>query len=270
MHDTGSRYIATGRVAIMILVFLTLVGLAERPADANGQLSFEDWLAAQSTRCKDYDGDGTPCEPFTGQPFADQYIPANQSYVFFTAPAQGRVAVVDWLGISWGYLLDVCGVDLGTTTTGTVTAHGVGNGEVLVSVRGHTRNAMAFVADDPSPSPSPFSLPLLFGAREADICTGAAEASLVDVEFKVEYYTDASDPIVDNQYFGNPPSTGGFPDDPFRFRKIMIRVHGEGTLADGSPGRLVMNQTGIFQSRSKSPKFDGFPVEFIELHPVGR
>jgi len=262
MYHTARRYVATGQVAIIILVCLTVVGLAERPAGANGQLSFEDWLAAQSTRCKDYDGDGTPCEPYE-----DQYIPANQSYVYFTAPAQGRVAVVDWLGISGRYLLDVCDVDLGTTTTGTVTAHDVGNGEVLVSVRGHTQNAMAFVADDPNLNP--FSLPLLFGAREEDVCTGA-EASLVDVNFKVEYYTDASDPIVDNQYFGNPPSVGGFPDDPFQFRVLMIRVQGEGTLADGSPGRVMINQTGIFQPHSRSPKYDGFPVEFIDLHPVGR
>jgi hypothetical protein len=77
MRNTGRRYIATGRVTINVLVFLTVVGLTERPVGANGQLSFGDWLAAQSTRCTDYDGDGTPCGPYTGQPFADQYIPAN-------------------------------------------------------------------------------------------------------------------------------------------------------------------------------------------------
>jgi hypothetical protein len=262
MYNTERRRIANGQIAIIILLLLAAVGLTERSADADGQLSFEDWLAAQSTRCKDYDGDGMPCEPYE-----DQYIPAHQSYLYATAPAQGRVAVVDWLGISGQYLLDVCGVDLGTTTTGTVTAHDVGNGEVLVSVRGHTRNAMVFVAD--AADLNPFSPSILFGAREADICAGV-EASLADVEFKVEYYTDAADPIVDNQYFGNPPSAGGFPDDPFRFRVVMIRVHGEGTLADGSPARVIINQTGILQSHSKSPKFDGFPVEFIDLHPVGR
>jgi hypothetical protein len=262
MYDTQRRCIDLSHIALIILLSLAVVGLPERSAGANGQLSFEDWLAAQSTRCKDYDGDGMPCEPYE-----DQYIPANQSYLYATAPTQGRVAVVDWLGISGRYLLDVCAVDLGTTTTGIVTAHNVGNGEVLVSVRGHTRNAMVFAAD--APDLNPFSLSILFGAREADICTGA-EASLADVEFKVEYYTDAADPIVDNQYFGNPPGAGGFPDDPFRFRVVMMRVHGEGTLPDGSPARVIINQTGILQSHGNSPKFDGFPVEFINIHRVGR
>jgi hypothetical protein len=139
---------------------------------------------------------------------------------------------------------------------------------VLVSVRGHTNNAMAFVADDPARTFSAFSEPLLFGARQADVCAGA-QASLVDVEFKIEYYADASQPIVDNQYFGNDPSDGGFPDDPFEFRSLMFRAHGDGTLADGSPARLTVNQTGIFQPHSNSPKYDGFPVEFINLHPTG-
>ena len=263
MDNTGRRHVAAGRRLIIVLALLAAMGLPWGPAAANGTLSFADWLAAQSTNCKDYDGDETPCEPYE-----DQYIPANQSYIYFTAPVQGRVAVVDWLGISGRYLLDVCGVDLGTTTAGSATARDVGNGEVLVSVRGHTRNAMAFVTEDPGLNP--FTEPLLFGAREDNICSGAAEASLADVEFKVEYYTDASDPVVDNQYFGNPPEAGGFPDDPFRFRVLTIRVHGQGTLADGSRGRLIINQTCLLQTHSHSPNFDGCPAELIDLHRVGR
>jgi hypothetical protein len=169
---------------------------------------------------------------------ADQYIPANESYLYFTAPAEGRVAVVDWLGISARYLREVCGVELGTTTTGNVTAHNLKDGRVLVTVYGNTRNAMAFVVDDPNLNP--FSEPLLFGAREADICFGA-EASLATVNFRIEYYTAASaEPIVDVQYFG-------FPDDPFLgFRRMVIVATGKGTLAaDGSPARLIINQIGI-------------------------
>ena len=158
MHNTRRRYLAAGRVAINVLAFLTVVGLTERPVGAH-VLSFEDWLDAQSTRCKDYDGDGTPCEPYTGQPLADQYIPANQSYLYFTAPAEERVAVVDWLGKSGRYLRDVCGVDLGTTTRGSVNVHRAENGQVLVIVQGRTQNAMAFVVEDPGLNP--FSLPLL-------------------------------------------------------------------------------------------------------------
>lgn len=256
MHNPGRRSIAIRRVAINVLVFLAVMGVAERPAGANGELSFQDWLATQSTNCKDFDGDGTPCEPYTGQPLADQYIPANQSYLYFTAPAEGLVAVVDWLGISGRYLLDVCGVDLGTTTTGSVTAHRLKDGRGLVSVYGNTRNAMAFVAADPDLNP--FSVPLLFGAREADICAGA-EASLVDVNFRIEYYTAASaEPIADIQYFG-------FADDPFLgFRRYIINARGRGTLAaDGAPARLIMSQVGIRDLTQ-------LPVESIRVHRVGR
>ena len=262
MDDRGRFHMATERVAIIALVLLTVLGVTEWPAMANGRLSFEDWLAAQSTRCKDFDGDGTPCELYQ-----DQYIPAHRSYLSFTAPAQDRAAVVDWLGISGVYLRDVCGVDLGTTTTGSVTARNVKDGQVLVSVQGHTRNAIAFVVEDPTLNS--FSPAIVFGAREADVCSGAAP-SLVDVTFSIDYYTDAAHPIVDNQYFGNPPSAGGFPDDDFTFRLLMLQVHGEGTLVDGSPARLIINQRGIFQNHRKDSSFDGFAVEFIDLHPVGR
>jgi hypothetical protein len=255
MHSTGRRYLTATRVAINLLVFVAVAGLAERPAGAGEKLSFGDWLAVQSTNCKDFDGDGMACEPYAGQPLADQYIPANQSYLYFTAPAEERVAVIDWLGISGRYLRDECGVDLGTTTTGSVTAHDLKDGRRLVSVYGNTRNAMAFVVD--GPGLDPFSVPLLFGAREGDICAGA-EASLVDINFKVEYYTAASaEPIVDVQYFG-------FPDDPFLgFRRIIMNARGKGTLADGSPARLTMNQVGIRDLAA-------FPVESIRVDRVGR
>jgi hypothetical protein len=225
-----------------------------------GQLTFADWLARQGTRCKDLDGDTIPCEPYE-----DQYIPANRSYIYATSVAQGLIAVVDYLGISARYLKSVCGVDLGTTTTGSITAVDTRDGRVLVSVRGQTKNAMAFVAEA-DPVLSAFSLPLLFGAREADVCAGA-RASLVDVEYKIEYYTNAAQPIVDNQWFGNPPSPIGDPDEPFDFRVVMIRAQGKGTMADGSTGRLVISQTGTLQSQSKAKSFDGFPVEFINLLP---
>ena len=68
---------------------------------------------------------------------------------------------------------------------------------------------MAFVADDPALSRLQ-SATALRGAREADVCLGAT-ASLVNVEYKIEYYTDASQPIVDNQWFGNLPPLTAFP-----------------------------------------------------------
>jgi hypothetical protein len=261
MVETSKRHLRSLQVAFFILASLVMLGVGERHAGANGQLSFDDWLARQGTRCKDLDGDTNPCEPYE-----DQYIPANQSYIYATSGAQGRIAVVDYLGISARYLKSACGVDLGTTTTGSITALDTRDGRVLVSVRGQTKNAMAFVADDPARTFSAFSLPVLFGAREEDVCAGAT-ASLVDVEYKIEYYTNAAQPIVDNQWFGNPPPAYGFPDEPFDFRVVMIRAHGKGTMADGSTGRLTISQTGTFQSHSKSPKFDGFPVEFINLLP---
>jgi hypothetical protein len=115
---------------------------------------------------------------------------------------------------------------------------------------------MAFVAADPDLNP--FSVPLLFGAREADICAGA-EASLVDVNFRIEYYTAASaEPIADIQYFG-------FADDPFLgFRRYIINARGRGTLAaDGAPARLIMSQVGIRDLTQ-------LPVESIRVHRVGR
>jgi len=243
--------------AVLAFASLVAVVLCDSPAFANGKLSFDDWLARQGTRCKDLDGDGNCCEPYD-----DQYIPANRSFINWFDPT-GRAVVIDYLGLSGSYLAASCGVDLGTETTGTVTAHQVKDGRVLVSVRGHTRNALAYAVEGFDPNG-----PLLFGNREADVCSGEP-ASVVDVEFVIQYYADASQPIADNQWFGNPPPVGcETTDDPFEFRFLALRAEGIGTLPDGTPAVLIVNQTGTLQSNSQADNFDGFPVEFIELHPV--
>jgi hypothetical protein len=258
MHPASSRASNRprlgSRAAALVLAALA-VGLAAPPAFA-GRLSFDEWLARQGTRCKDLDHDGKCCEAFD-----DQYIPASKSYLYWFSP-DARNAVIDYLGLSAAYLKASCGIDLGTSVAGSATAQSTRDGRVLVSVRGHTFNALAFVADGFDPTGM-----LLFGAREADICEGAA-ASLVDVEFGFEYYTDPAQPIVDLQWFGNPPPVGcETADEPFDFRRMHFRAHGDGLLPDGTPANLRVNQNGILQSQSKSKKFDGFPVEFIEIHP---
>ena len=84
--------------AVLAFASLVAVVLCDSPAFANGKLSFDDWLARQGTRCKDLDGDGTCCEPYD-----DQYIPANRSFINWFDPT-GRAVVIDYLGLSGSYL----------------------------------------------------------------------------------------------------------------------------------------------------------------------
>ena len=246
--------------ALFAFASIAALGIGSSPARAGGP-SFNDWLARQSTRCKDLDGDGTCCEPIE-----DQYIQADRSYINFSSPAQSRSAIVDFLGVSSSYLKTVCGVDLGTTVTGSLSVRPAGEGRVLVSVNVHAKNALSYVVDGFADAGDP-----LYGARQADVCDGA-DASLADAEFKIDYYADASGAIADNQWFGNPPPAleCETADDPFDFRSISLRAHGKGWMADGSPASLVVSQTGIFQPHSHSKNYDGFPVEFIDLHPLGK
>ena len=253
------------RAGAALLTVASLVAIASSSftaAFAAGPVSFDDWLARQSTRCKDLDGDGTCCEPVE-----DQYIPADRSFIYWTSVADGRAAIVDYLGVSSEYLATRCGLSLGTTVTGSISMRRARGGQVLVGVTGHTRNAVAFVTDDPFNA----SGNVIFGATEATICEGAS-ASLVDANFHIEYYADAGQPIADLQWFGNPPPA--IPcetaDDPFTFRFISFHAAGDGLMPDGRRAHLTVTQTGTLQSHSNSPKYDGFPAESIEIKPIGK
>jgi hypothetical protein len=249
------------RRLLLATLALASFGVLAPPVGAAAP-TFEDWLARQGTREKDLDSDGT-----CGEPYEDQYVPAHRSYIYWFDP-RGRIGLVDYLGISGRYLREECGVDLGTSVQGSLSVRDVGDGMVLVGVRGHARNALIYVADDPGHTFDARVLPLLCGNWESTVCEGGTP-SVAEVTFNIQYYAPADSPIADLQWFGNPPPEAGDcadPDDAFGFRFIMLRAAGNVTLADGSPGVAVINQTGIFQPHGSSSHYDGFPAEFIDVH----
>lgn len=250
------------RTSLQSLVALSLVAavllaaaMTALPAwaDATTTYSVEDWVLAQGS-CTDLDND-TVC----GEDPDDLYVPPTRNFLGWTDPAQGRLSGIDYAGVAARYLEYECAqsIDLETSFGGSVKARDVGDGQALVTVVLHTKNALAWVSDDPNGTYDFANTPLLFGARAGDVCTDGATPSVVDTTLKVQYYAPLDDPIVDIGTFAYP------------FRTLSFQASGKGLLADGSTGKLTVSEVGIFQTQSQSPSFDGFPVEFINLHPVG-
>lgn len=225
-------------------------------ADGATQLSFDDWIAAQGS-CEDLDADST-----CGEDPDDLYVPPTRNFLGWTGNdspdgVYDILGAVDYAGIAAAWLLDECddAIDLGTTTSGSVTAHDIGDGQVLVSVRLHTTNALGWAGDNSDGDFNFATAPLLFGARPGDVCAGATPG-IMSSEMHVEYYADASAPYVD---------IGTFPP----MRTLSIHASGTGPLPDGSPARLTIRQTGPFQSHSHASSWDFFPAEALQIQPVG-
>lgn len=266
-----------GPTAMASALAVGVGGLASSIADAGGvsHYSIQDWVAAQGSEY-DVDEDGT-WEPslFTGfdsdgnpiQTGGDLYVPPANNYIGWIAPATNHFGSVDYAGVAAKYLKDNCGVDLGTTFNGSVTAREAGDGQVLVTVRLQTRNALAWGGDttldlnaDGNVDSGDWDFarqPLHFGARVADVCQGTAP-SLGNVEANFEYYVDSgTNPLVDIGTFN------------YRFRKIMFPSSARGTLTGtATPARMTIGQTGIYTPPKKGcDGCDAFPVEFVKFQP---
>jgi hypothetical protein len=240
-------------IALAALAGVAVLALAStRPIHAGPALQFDidDWLAAQGT-CGDIDADTIPCE----EP-DDLYVPPTRNFIGWTAPSQHRLGAVDYAGIAAAYLAANCDIDLGTSSTGSVTMRELDDGQALVNVRLHTRDALVWVADDVNQDFDFKNAPLLFGGRPGDVCAGTIPVALADVNMHVEYYTTPDEPLLD---------VGTFPP----MRELAVTVHGAGELAAGGTAHVSIIQTGIFQPHTQSPNYDGFPAEFINLNPTG-
>ena len=188
-----------------------------------------------------------------------------------SAPERPPVAfaVVDYCGFADEYLMSLDpDLALGTTMDGRVTERPLKDGRAEVTVILHTKNALTFALNlsdlsDPNPSDNPPD----FGSHAVDVA-GGAEPALGNSNLKVVLINTAPGAdlpnLVDAFILGNAAPGQellalGFHAD------ARGPLHASFGVPEGTTGKCVVAQTGIFFTNSKSKNFDGFPAERVDL-----
>jgi hypothetical protein len=148
-----------------------------------------------------------------------------------------------------------------------------------VTVDLQTNNAMGWALQDPSSNVN--ADPLVFGARVLDVSAGAPPA-LGNSHLRAVFTNRAvgaplPDLVVCVQGLSPCPS---FELDALSFQASITGILHAPTLlhpvswSEGASGRLDVTQIGAInaanQNGFKGPLSDGFPVEAIDLRPIGR
>jgi hypothetical protein len=209
----------------------------------------------------------------------NQFIPPVPDYLGWTAPAPGvktpassyvggNSASCDYAGLANAWLVSEGGPDLGTTVSGSVTERTLDDGNVLVKVQLHTKNALVFGMRIEFPDFGDFFTdPLIFGARAQDVLTGAVPGiGECHASFAWKQPPGA---LVDFTYWWAQPA-------PFELVSISFRASATGPLTElagygptGTPGRLLISETGFNRTPGGGATVDWFPAEFVEVRAIG-
>jgi hypothetical protein len=230
-------------VSVLLFVGVFLVGEGLVVA-ATGQRPIEDFVNAQ----------GTFCFP-DGQGGCLLFVPPVANFIGWFDPEQEIGASVDYAGLADAY----AGGAFGTETTGTVTERPLKDGRAEVHVRLHTRNALSWVVDG-----FDFTGPLLLGHRAPEVLAGA-EPALGESFLHLKFINTARGaPLPDLIRLVVAPEAGQ------ELVFLSFTAQAGGPLADGTPGRVQVVQTGLFMTASQAPTWDGFPAEKVILSAVGQ
>jgi hypothetical protein len=213
-----------------------------------------------------------PISDFVGaQGSTNLFIPPVPDYVGWFDNPPHEFASVDYAGLAAGWLIANGGPDLGTTTAGTVVERPLKDGRTMVTIVLHTQNANSWVV----PFGADFATgPLLYGYRAQDLLANpslmpALSGSHLRVDFKNTAPGTALPDLVDAFILGN-----AAPGQELRF--LSYRAEGGGPLrpefgvADGTPGRLTVTQTGLLMTSFQGATADGFPAERVDLTVTGQ
>ncbi|MDH5287500.1 MAG: hypothetical protein OEX23_12825 [Betaproteobacteria bacterium] len=207
------------------------------------------------------------------------YIPPVPDYWGWVAPAPGvktpatsyvggNAGSCDYAGLANDWLIEQGHPGLGTSFSGSVTERALGDGRILVHVDLRTVNALTFGMRITAPDFGDFATdPLIFGARAQDVLAGATPG-IGDCHASFAWKQLPGD-LVD---FNHPPWDDGY----FEIVNLSFRANAKGPLTalagygpDGTPGHLVISQTGFFRTSFKGATFDAFPAEFVEVRATG-
>ena len=234
-------------VALWFMVLATMVNASTttRP--------ISDFIETQGTFCID-DGMGG-CFLF---------VPPVANFIGWSDLKANLCASVDYAGLANEYVESASGgaVSFSTETDGTVIERPLPDGRAEVTILLHTKNALTWIIDGCEDFATN---PLLFGHRAPDVL-GGEDAALGESSLKVGFVNTApGDPLPDLEQLIFAPLPGQeFPSF------ISFRAQADGMLADGTPGRVEVTQTGLFITSFMGATADGFPAEKIILRAVGK
>jgi hypothetical protein len=210
------------------------------------------------------------------------YTPPAQDQIGFTTGIDktngnvgltpNRFALIDYAGLEAKYLLLNYHIDLGTTIKGTVMERPLADGTALVTVDVHTTNALGWATNwDPNGPETQFnSAPLLFGARVLDIGVGHQVPALGNSHLTWQFVNSAPGAPI-------PDLVVAFHTGSVTTEQLSIQASITGQLhapefTEGATGRLGVTEVGPIQAPNShaGPLSDGYPVEAIDLKPVGR
>ena len=241
------------RKTVVVLASWAIV-IAASYAQANPTVvrPIEDFVAQQ----------GTFCFP-DGMGGCLLFVPPVGNFIGWSDPATNRCASVDYSGLANQWIEAASGgaVSFGTSFVGSVRERPLADGTTEVLVQMLTRNALTWVIDGCEDFASN---PLLFGYRAPDVLASSPPAFCNSV-FSIKFTNTAPGaPLPDLIQLAFFPELGQ------SFISLSIDCSASGMLADGTPGRAVILERGLFMTPFAGAVGDGFPVERIHLHPYGR
>jgi hypothetical protein len=241
---------------VLVLLFVTILVAGVIPAAAAGnQRPIEDFIDSQGEYCID-DGMGG----------CFLIVPPVANFIGWSDPTAMLLASFDYAGLA-----DECaGGTFGTEMSGSITERPLADGRAEVHVRLHTANALTWVVDG-----FDFNGPLLFGRRleagpgNCGMLPAGTEAALGSSFLRVTFTNTAPGaPLPDLIQLFVAPEEGQ------EILSMSFRGQASGLLADGTPGRVEVTETGLLvfekPANENAATADGFPAEKIILQPVGQ
>jgi len=207
------------------------------------------------------------------------YIPPVPDYWGWTAPPPGvktpaasyvggNAGSCDYAGIANKWLLQNGHPGLGTSFSGSLTERSLDDGRILVNLQLSTSNALTFGLRIVEPNFGNFaSDPLIFGARAQDVLLGAVPGIGECHAFFVWKQNPGA--LIDFNHFEGNTSV--------ELVSLSFRANAKGPLTplagfgpQGTPGMLIISQSGFFRTTFQGATADGFPAEFVEVRAVGQ
>ena len=259
-------------VAAVVLAAATSVALAGPSAEPGArQRPIEDFLSTQGTYCVQLGGPSCVLfEPPVGNILG--FISIQDGVRYF--------AKVDYAGLADQYLGGV----LGTTFEGSITERPLADGRAEVSVRLHTKNALAWVSGRTMTPAGSWGPAFQIWGHPAQQVQAGADPAFADLEFRLVYVSPGMGlPIPDLTQFSFDPAYIGM--------KTFESIHARGTglMADHTKAALVLSMTGLLetyerQAEKREARYgedwvapsthgiftdQGWPGGVLDLNPIG-
>jgi hypothetical protein len=193
-----------------------------------------------------------------------------------TPPVDQRLAVVDYAGVGNAWLVSNGYPSLGTTISGSISERPLADGRAEVTVILHTVDALAYVVpfDPNGPINQAQINPLFFGFRPQDLLADPTkQPALGESQLRVVFKNQAPGAplpdIVDAFVLGNVAPGQELISISFRANSTG-QLRAPSGFPEGTPGRLIVSETGLFMTQFKGATADGFPAETVELRRISQ